>query len=102
VAALTFGHVQQRDGRWCIIDLVGKRGRVRTVPMPTCAKVAMDGWTSATVVSSGSVFRPVNRAARSPKYLRKDVPCGGRRTAADSIAACARIFQTTERYLGTK
>jgi site-specific recombinase XerD len=28
VAALTFGHIQQRDGRWCIVDLVGKQGRV--------------------------------------------------------------------------
>jgi site-specific recombinase XerD len=28
VAALTAGHVQQRDGRWCIVDLVGKHGRV--------------------------------------------------------------------------
>ena len=28
VAALTVGHVQQRDGRWCIVDLVGKHGRV--------------------------------------------------------------------------
>src|ERR1051325_3499350 len=27
VAALTIGHVQQRDGRWCIVDLVGKHGR---------------------------------------------------------------------------
>ena len=35
VAALTVGHVQQRDGRWCIVDLVGKHGRVRTIPMPT-------------------------------------------------------------------
>jgi site-specific recombinase XerD len=25
VAALTVGHVQQRDGRWCIVDLVGKQ-----------------------------------------------------------------------------
>src|ERR1700732_1769498 len=24
VAVLTFGHIQQRDGRWCIVDLVGK------------------------------------------------------------------------------
>src|SRR6202162_2743237 len=24
VAALTFTHLQQRDGRWCIVDLVGK------------------------------------------------------------------------------
>ena len=35
VAALTFTHLQQRDGRWCIVDLVGKHGRVRTAPMPT-------------------------------------------------------------------
>src|ERR1700682_647689 len=34
VAALTFGHVQQRDGRWCIVDIVGKHGRIRTVPVP--------------------------------------------------------------------
>src|SRR5271154_7311547 len=43
-AALTFGHVQQRDGRWCIVDLVGKHGRVRTAPMPTWVKVAIDAW----------------------------------------------------------
>jgi site-specific recombinase XerD len=30
VAALTLAHIQQRDNRWCIIDLVGKHGRVRT------------------------------------------------------------------------
>src|SRR5579862_9788541 len=42
VAPLTFVHVQQRDGRWCIVDLVGKHGRVRTAPMPAWTKVAMD------------------------------------------------------------
>src|SRR5207248_4029972 len=62
VAALTFEHVQQRDGRWCIVDLLGKHGRVRTVPMPTWVKVAIDGWTAAASVADGSVFRPVNRA----------------------------------------
>src|SRR5215469_2109097 len=40
VAALTLEHIQQRDNRWCIIDLVGKHGRVRTVPMPTWVKGA--------------------------------------------------------------
>ena len=54
VAALTFGHIQQRDGRWCIVDLVGKHGRVRTVPMPTWTKVAIDGWTSAVGLTGGS------------------------------------------------
>jgi site-specific recombinase XerD len=62
VAALTFGHIQQRDGRWCIVDLLGKHGRVRTVPMPTWVKVAIDAWTSAAPVVDGQVFRPVNRA----------------------------------------
>src|ERR1035437_7504642 len=63
VAALTVPHVQQRDGRWCIVDLVGKHGRVRTVPMPTGVKVAIDAWTSVAGVTEGYVFRPVNRAA---------------------------------------
>jgi len=62
VAALTFAHVQQRDGRWCIVDLVGKHGRVRTAPMPTWVKGAIDAWTSASSVSGGHVFRPVKRS----------------------------------------
>jgi len=37
-AALTFGHVEQRDGRWCIVDLIGKHGRVRTIPAPAWTK----------------------------------------------------------------
>src|SRR5271166_3201770 len=57
VAALTFAHTQQRDGRWCIVDLVGKHGRVRTAPMPTWVKVAIDAWTSAAGLSQGHVFR---------------------------------------------
>src|SRR5712691_4471915 len=64
VAALTFTHLQQRDGRWCIVDLVGKHGRVRTAPMPTWVKVAIDAWTSAADIGNGRVFRPVNRANR--------------------------------------
>src|SRR6202045_3538443 len=64
VAALTFSHVQQRDGRWCIVDLLGKHGRVRTVPMPTWVKVAIDAWTAVAGVADGHVFRPVNRGDR--------------------------------------
>jgi len=62
VAALTFNHIQQRDGRWCIVDLLGKHGRIRTIPMPTWVKVAIDAWTSAAGVVDGQVFHPVNRA----------------------------------------
>ena len=61
VAALTMAHIQQRDGRWCIVDLYGKHGRVRTIPMPVFVKVAIDAWTAPAGVVDGHVFRPVNR-----------------------------------------
>ena len=59
VAALTLKHIQQRDGRWCIVDLVGKHGRVRTIPVPTWVKVAVDAWTAAAGLTEGHVLRPV-------------------------------------------
>jgi site-specific recombinase XerD len=68
VAALSVGHVQQRDGRWCIVDLVGKHGRVRTIPMPTWVKVAIDAWASAAGVLNAFVFRP-----QADKLLPGDV-----------------------------
>ena len=61
VAALTMRHIQQRDNRWCIVDLVGKHNRVRTVPMPTWVKNAIDAWSSAASVIDGHLFRPVHR-----------------------------------------
>jgi len=62
VAALTFRHVQQRDGRWCIVDLKGKHGRIRTAPVPAWVKAAIDSWMSKTGLADGHIFRPVNRA----------------------------------------
>src|ERR1017187_8572040 len=64
VAALTLKHIQQRDNRWCIVDLVGKHGRVRTIPMPTWVKVAVDAWTAAAGLTEGHVLRPVGRGDR--------------------------------------
>ena len=64
VAALTFAHLQQRDGRWCIVDLVGKHGRIRTTPMPNWVKVAIDAWTALAGIGESHVFRPVLRGDR--------------------------------------
>src|SRR5580700_1521656 len=61
LAALTMKHVQTRDSRWCIVDLVGKHGRVRTIPMPAWVKNASDAWTSAAGFTEGHVLRPLNR-----------------------------------------
>ena len=52
VPALTVKHIQQRDGRWCFVDLIGKHGRVRTVPMPAWTKSAIDSWTTAAEITA--------------------------------------------------
>ena len=64
LAGLDFQDVAQREGRWAIVDLVGKHGRVRTVPMPSWAKTALDGWASAAGISSGAVLRRVDKGGR--------------------------------------
>jgi site-specific recombinase XerD len=63
-AGLSFGHVQQRDGRWVLVDLIGKRDKVRSVPMPNWAKAAIDDWSIASGVADGLVFRAVNKGDR--------------------------------------
>jgi site-specific recombinase XerD len=60
-AGLTFEHVQQRDGRWVLVDLIGKRDKIRSVPMPNWAKAAIDEWSSRSGVSESVVFRAVNK-----------------------------------------
>lgn len=62
VAALTFEAIQQREGRWVIADLIGKGGRVRTVPVPSWCKAAVDAWASAAGISAGYVFRGIYRS----------------------------------------
>lgn len=61
VATLTWENVQQREGRWVIVDLIGKGKRVRTVPMPSWAKAALDAWRVELALHYERVFLPVNR-----------------------------------------
>jgi len=61
LAKLDSGLIQLREGRWVFADLIGKRGRVRTVPIPQAAKDALDEWTGATGISSGPVFRRMRK-----------------------------------------
>jgi integrase/recombinase XerD len=64
IAALEIEQVQQRDGRWVLPDLRGKGGRVRTVPVPAWVKKLLDEWTAAAGLSSGKVFRAIDKAGR--------------------------------------
>ena len=64
LASLTVEHLQTRQGHWAIVDLVGKGGRIRTVPMPKWVKDALDRWLSAARITSGRVFRAISRSGK--------------------------------------
>lgn len=53
--------LQQRDERWAIVNLIGKGSHVRTVPVPTWVKTAIDRWTAAADIKTGRLFRCVNK-----------------------------------------
>ncbi len=56
-ADLRIDHIQQREGRWALVDLVGKRNKMRTVPMASWVKVALDHWIGAAGFAERCVFR---------------------------------------------
>jgi site-specific recombinase XerD len=64
LVTLTFEHVQQRDGRWVIADMVGKGGRTRTIPMPGWTKKVVNEWAATAKLTSGPVIRGVSKGDR--------------------------------------
>ena len=61
VATLTVEHIQQRDGRWVVADLVGKHNRTRTVGMNSWVKMILDNWTDAAGITRGYLFPPMRK-----------------------------------------
>jgi site-specific recombinase XerD len=58
---LTWDHLQRREDHWAIVDLVGKAGHIRTVPMPDWVKRTIDEWLNAADIRHGKLFRCVCR-----------------------------------------
>lgn len=61
---LTLAHIQQREGRWAIVDIMGKRNKIRTIPMASWNKVMIDKWVRAAKpapITEGCVFRAMNK-----------------------------------------
>jgi integrase len=72
---LTMNSIQLREEHWVIADLVGKGGHIRTVPVPPWVKSTLDSWTESAQITTGRVFRSINKAGRiwedgmTPKVL---------------------------------
>jgi site-specific recombinase XerD len=93
VAALTFDHIRQRDGRWVIVDIVGKGNRVRTIPIPSWVKLAIDEWASSSNLTSGLVFQSIHKGgyikheSMTPQAIRDVVNFYGNEIGIKELAA---------------
>ena len=54
---LRIEHLEQREEHWAIVDLKGKAGHVRTVPVPDWVMEELRVWLNAAGIDRGKIFR---------------------------------------------
>jgi integrase len=129
-ASLTTEHLQIRESRQVIVDLIGKHYRIRSVVLPAWAAASLQVWMEAADIRDGRIFGAVDKAdhlagdSLTPQAIYKILqgyagelglklaPHDLRRTharlARDGGASLEQIqislghasLTTTERYLG--
>ena len=70
LATLNIEDIQVREGRWVIIDLRGKGGRIRTVAVPIWIKQGINAWMIVAKIEDGRLLQPVSK---SGKILRDEL-----------------------------
>jgi hypothetical protein len=96
--ALRLEHLEQREEHWAIVDLKGKGGHVRTVPVPGWVMEELRVWLNAPGIDRGKIFRRVTKMGRllgegmSERLSGTSCPTlprRGRRTGADPVPSGA-------------
>jgi integrase len=110
--SLESSHVQQREDHWAIVDLQGKAGHTRTVPMPGWVRALLDEWLQAAIINGGKLFWRVNKNGKAwgdglTEKAFWHVVREYARTAGIELEQIQFLLghvsiQTTERYLGCK
>jgi integrase len=93
LADLDIDEVQTREGHWAIVDLIGKGGRIRTVPIPQWVKQALDLWISAAGITGGRVFRAVSKRGKVWALESAKTWCG----TWSGVAASEQVWTTLPR-----
>ena len=71
---LRLDQLQSRQNHWVIVDMLGKGGRLRTVPVPIWCKSLIDAWLRGSRVTEGKVFRRVSKnGTRQDDGVKTDV-----------------------------
>jgi integrase len=95
--------IQMREDHWVVADLQGKAGHIRTIPIPTWVKDAINKWTSASGIAEGCLFQAINKAGKiwgtgmTPKVLWEVVRKAAKIADIEKLAphdlrrTCARL-----------
>jgi site-specific recombinase XerD len=105
VVGLRVDDLQRREEHWAIVDMVGKAGHVRTVPIPDWVRKELDNWLTAAGIERGKIFRRVSKmgkpfpeplSAKAVWHIVKDSACriGVARLAPHDLRrSCAKLCQ---------
>ena len=64
VVGLRVDDLQRREEHWAIVDMVGKAGHVRTIPIPDWIRKELDNWLTAAGIERGKIFRRVSKMGK--------------------------------------
>jgi len=90
LCALTAAHIQKREGRWIISDIIGKRNKARTIPIAGWVHDAIQAWVDVSEIKKGRLLVGVH-VADEAEYL-KPFPT--------DTACTQEIWRIIERYKG--
>jgi site-specific recombinase XerD len=105
LVGLRVDDLQKREDHWALVDLVGKAGHVRTVPIPDWVRQELDNWLTSAGIERGKIFRRVSKmgkasaAGMTAKAVWHIVKDSARRIGIEKLAphdlrrTCARLCQ---------
>jgi integrase len=108
LVGLTVEDIQLREEHWVIADLVGKAKHVRTMPVPSWVKAAIDPWTTSARITEGRIFRSINKAGKiwgegvTPKVIWQVVKAAAGRADIQGLApmTCGALVPGCAMLLG--
>jgi site-specific recombinase XerD len=64
LVAVKIEDFELREEHWVLADLIGKGRHMRTIPVPSWVKSAVDAWTDAAKLQKGALFRAIGKTGR--------------------------------------
>ena len=64
LVAVRIDDFELRENHWVLADLIGKGRHMRTIPVPSWVKSAVDAWIGAAKLQDGTLFRAIGKTGK--------------------------------------